>query len=41
MWYVYIIKSLTENFIYIGSTNSLERRLNEHNCGLCLSTKHY
>ncbi|HSR18788.1 MAG TPA: GIY-YIG nuclease family protein [Ignavibacteriaceae bacterium] len=41
MWYVYIIKSLTENFIYIGSTNSIERRLNEHNCGLCLSTKHY
>ena len=41
MWYVYIIKSQIESFIYIGSTNSLDRRLNEHNCGLCLSTKHY
>jgi len=41
MWYVYIIRSLIKNFIYIGSTNSLKRRLNEHNCGLSLSTKHY
>jgi len=41
MWYVYIIKSLTSDFIYIGSTNDIKRRLEEHNNGLNISTKHY
>ncbi|MBL7860981.1 MAG: GIY-YIG nuclease family protein, partial [Cyclobacteriaceae bacterium] len=27
MWYVYIIKSLSSQFLYIGSTNDVERRV--------------
>ncbi|MBI5475577.1 MAG: GIY-YIG nuclease family protein [Ignavibacteriales bacterium] len=38
-WYVYILKSLVKQFIYIGSTNNLERRLLEYNKGLVQSTK--
>ncbi len=41
MWYVYILKSISTSFIYIGSTNDLKRRLGEHNNGLTQSTKHY
>ncbi len=41
MWYVYIIKSLNEQFSYIGSTGDLRRRLSEHNKGLSQSTKPY
>jgi putative endonuclease len=41
MWYVYIIKSKIDNFIYIGSTNDLDRRLSEHNEGKSQSTKAY
>lgn len=39
MWYVYILKSIDRNWYYVGSTNSLERRLNEHNKGKVSSTK--
>jgi len=38
MWYVYIIRSLKEQFLYVGSTNNLERRLDEHNTGMSKST---
>ena len=41
MWYVYVLKSQTKDFKYIGSTNDLERRLQEHNNGESQSTKHY
>ncbi len=41
MWFVYILKSLNTSFIYIGSTNNLKRRLQEHNDRLSQSTKHY
>lgn len=41
MWYVYILKSKSSDFIYIGSTNDLKRRITEHNEGLSQSTKHY
>jgi len=41
MWYVYVIKSVEKDFIYIGSTNDLTRRLKEHNNGESQSTKHY
>ena len=39
MWYVYILINLKGNFIYIGSTNNLERRLQEHNDLKVQSTK--
>ena len=41
MWYVYIIKSIGTDFIYIGSTNDLKRRFAEHNGGLATATKPY
>ena len=41
MWYVYIIRSLKSNFQYIGSTNNVKSRLNNHNDGENQSTKHY
>lgn len=39
MFYVYILKSKKDNNFYIGSTNDLKRRINEHNLGLVFSTK--
>lgn len=39
MFYVYIIKSQKDNNLYIGSTNTLEKRIKEHNEGKCFSTK--
>jgi putative endonuclease len=42
MWYVYVLESLSEkDFYYVGSTNNVERRLEEHNAGMSQSTKHY
>lgn len=41
MWYVYVIKSKEREFMYIGSTNDLNRRITAHNNGLSLSTKAY
>lgn len=38
-WFVYILVNKTKGFIYIGSTNHLNRRLSEHNAGLVQSTK--
>jgi predicted GIY-YIG superfamily endonuclease len=40
-WFVYILQSQRKQFLYIGSTNHLQRRLNEHNSGLVESTKAY
>lgn len=31
MFYVYVLRSLRNGRLYTGSTNDLERRLNEHN----------
>lgn len=39
MFFVYILKSKKDNNLYIGSTNDLRRRLEEHNSGKSLSTK--
>jgi putative endonuclease len=36
---VYAIKSLIDKRIYVGMTENLERRLNEHNQGRTKSTK--
>lgn len=40
-WFVYVLRSLTREFTYIGSTNCLERRLGEHDEGLVQCTKAY
>lgn len=39
MFYMYILKSEKDGKCYMGSTNDLERRINEHNTGLVFSTK--
>jgi putative endonuclease len=33
MWYAYVLKSLSNGRLYIGITDDLERRLEEHNSG--------
>ena len=38
MWYVYFLR-LSNNDIYTGSTNDLDRRYIEHSSGLVTSTK--
>ena len=40
-WFVYILKSSIKNFIYVGSTGNLARRMHEHDAGLVQSTKAY
>ena len=40
-YFVYIIKSLNSEFTYVGMTNDVKRRLNEHNSKKSKSTKHY
>jgi len=40
-WFVYILQSLSSDFIYVGSTDNLKRRLSQHNQGSVQSTKHY
>jgi putative endonuclease len=39
MWYVYILRSLKDKNLYIGSTDNIRRRLTEHNSGNVDSTK--
>ncbi len=39
--YVYILKSKTKNFLYVGFTTNLKRRFKEHNKKQELSTKYY
>jgi len=41
MFYTYVLYSIKHDHIYIGQTNNLEVRLQEHNSGICKSTKHY
>ncbi|MBL7889822.1 MAG: GIY-YIG nuclease family protein [Bacteroidia bacterium] len=38
---VYAISSLAKNYVYVGMTNDLTRRLQEHNSGQNQSTKAY
>ncbi len=40
MFYVYILKSNKDSSLYIGYTNDLKRRFDEHNKGKNISTKH-
>jgi putative endonuclease len=37
--YVYILKSISKLKYYIGSCVNIEKRFNQHNSGLVLSTK--
>ena len=39
MFYVYILKSKKDDKLYIGYTDDLKRRFNEHNKGLVKATK--
>lgn len=39
MYLVYILKSLSNNQYYIGCTDNITRRLNEHNKGLSKYTR--
>ena len=41
MFYVYFLKSLKNNDLYIGSTENLEKRVYLHNLGKVKSTKFY
>lgn len=41
MFHVYILKSKKAGKVYIGFTNNLERRLEEHNAGFSQFTKAY
>jgi len=41
MYVVYAIKSLNRNYLYVGLTDNLERRLNQHNNGYNRTTKAY
>ena len=39
MFFVYILKSLSDKKLYTGFTNNLKNRLNKHNQGKIFSTK--
>ena len=41
MYYVYAIKSTERNYIYVGLTNNIDRRLHEHNSGYNKTTRPY
>jgi putative endonuclease len=39
MYFVYVLKSETDNNLYVGYTHNLEQRLEQHNDGNVYSTK--
>lgn len=41
MFWVYDIRSTTRNYIYIGLTDNLDRRLYQHNSGRNKTTRAY
>ena len=41
MYYVYAIKSKNHKYIYVGLTNNLERRFNQHNEWREITTRSY
>ena len=41
MYFVYALSSSERNYIYVGLTNSVERRFSEHNSGKNKTTKPY
>jgi putative endonuclease len=38
-YYIYVLKSLKDDNLYIGKTKDLKKRLKYHNQGLVLATK--
>ena len=40
-YYVYVLRNLTKEFVYVGFTSDLRKRFNKHNNREVLSTKHY
>ncbi|MFA5986874.1 MAG: GIY-YIG nuclease family protein [Parcubacteria group bacterium] len=40
-YYVYVISSNTKSYIYVGITNNIQRRMEEHNCGQNKTTRPY
>jgi putative endonuclease len=40
MYFVYILHSASDQNLYTGFTENLDKRIQEHNDGLNLSTKH-
>ena len=41
MWYVYILKSKTRDWRYVGCTRNLKNRFKQHNKGESKATKNY
>lgn len=41
MYFTYVISSLNKKYIYVGISNNVNRRLNEHNIGYNKTTKPY
>ncbi|WP_318309584.1 GIY-YIG nuclease family protein [Flagellimonas crocea] len=41
MFYTYALNSLDRNYIYVGITSDIERRIKEHNLGKNKTTKPY
>lgn len=41
MYYVYLLKSQKRDWLYVGYTTNLKKRLEEHQKGLSLATKPY
>jgi putative endonuclease len=41
MFFVYAIKSVDRNYIYVGLTDNVDRRFNEHQYGKNRTTKPY
>ena len=39
MYYTYILRSLKDKKLYVGFTEDIQKRFNEHNSGLVKSTK--
>jgi len=38
MYFVYVIKSLKDGYLYVGHTNNLAERIRQHNTGTVKST---
>jgi len=41
MFFVYAIKSTEHNYIYVGLTNNLDRRIKQHQSGHEKTTRYY